>query len=405
MKIIKNHHIGFLKNIILNILGFALITGTVQLVLYPFLGRIMIQSEYGLAITLIGFANLFTAIFGNSLVSSKLRLQKQYEDHNVIGDFNLLFYIGLIMNILFVAVMSFTYNSELSVMNILLVVLMSALAHFRIYFSVHFRIHLNFKRLLILSAVTCAGYIIGMIIAKITGIWQLAFIMGELAGSLYVFFTCDTIKESLRTTSLFKKTSGVYVSLIMMVILSSIPMYADRLFLYPVLGAESVAIYYVAVFFGRTIGAITTPISQVIMSYYSKQESLSLKTFWKRNVYIFLLSISFILASLVLSYPITKIFYPTLIEQAIPYLVIANIAMIILFTNFLIAPVLTKFVSIRNIFTVGIVTAVIYLTTSFTLTDRYGLIGFCYAMLITNIISLIMRLLIGSISIEKQKDN
>lgn len=401
-KTITESKVKFIKNIILNALGFALITGTVQLVLYPFLSRSMSQSEYGFVITLIGFANLFTAIFANSLVNSRLRQQEKYNQKDIKGDFSSLFYYGLIANVCFVILMSFLYNNEAGLLNIILVAIMSGLAHFRIYFSIHYKLHLNFKRLLIMSAICCVGYLLGMWIANLTGIWQISFLLGEFAGSVYVYFTSGSIKESLKKTQLFKTTSIIYLSLIGMQILFNIPIYADRLFIYPVLGADKVSIYFASVFFGRTMGAITTPIAGVIISYYSRQKNIAFKDFWTRNSYIFLLSLAFIVISYFLAQPITSFFYPTLVLQAVPYMSIANTAIIIFFASVMIYPAILKFTSIKWQLIIQIITVVCYFAASIILTKKNGLMGFCYAMLITNTLRLIMLLGLGSFSILKR---
>ena len=393
----------FLKNILLNIIGFTLITGTVQLILYPFLSRTMEQSEYGLAITLIGFSNVFTIVFGNALTNTRLRQQSIYEKKNITGDFNLLFISSVIMNMILVVVLSYAYDNNINILDLFLLASMSFFAHFRAYFSVHFRLYLNFKQVLIMNMICSIGYIIGMQLSKAIGIWQVSFLTGELAGAVYIFFKNKIIKESLKITSLFKPTTTTYLSMVLLLMLRNITVYADRLLIYPMLGGNEVAVYYTSVFFGKTIGTIATPIAGVILSHYSKKTVITRQDFWARNVYVFLLSLSFIALILMLGRPITAIFYPTLIDQALPYLNLANLAAIIFFSSVMIYPAIIKFCNIRGQLILQGITVVIYILTSYILIKKFELIGFCYAMLITSTLNLIMLLAFGNYSINHSK--
>ncbi len=393
----------FIKNFILNAIGFAFITGTVQLVLYPYLSRIMSQADYGVAIMLIGFANLFTAVFGMSLTSVRYRVNTEYKEKKLAGDFNPLFYIGLILNVVFVAVIAMLYKKDISFIDIFLVMLISALSHFRIYFSIHYRLLLNFKKLMIMSLIICAGYLLGIWIANITNVWQMSFIVGELAGAIYVYLTCNTVKEPLKTTLLFKQTANLYLALIILKALSSIPMYADRLLIYPLLSSDEVAIYYVAVFFGKTIGAVITPLAGVLLSYYALKKDMPLKYFVKTTIYILALAVLLVILSMFASGKITGIFYPTIINEAIPYINVANIAIIIFFATTMITPAIIKFCSIKLLLVSRSLSALLYIILSIILIDKFGLMGFCYAMAIANTITLILIVIIGIVSLRKKE--
>ena len=62
--------------------------------------------------------------------------------------------------------------------------------------------------------------------------------------------------------------------------MNSIVKYADRLILYPLLGGVAVSIYYSATIISKLISLAVTPLSTVILSYFSKMESLKRRTFY-----------------------------------------------------------------------------------------------------------------------------
>ena len=393
---------GFIKNYVLNTISFALITGTLQLVVYPYLSRVMSQSEYGIAVMLIGFTNLFTAVFAQSLNNVRFRYNLKYKQNDLLGDFKILFYLGLILNALFVFTFIIVYKSDTPVSDILLLLAMTGLAHFRIYFSIHYRLLLNFKKLLLMSVFVCLGYLAGAFLTTVTGIWQLGFVLGELAGAVYVYFTCATVKEPAKKTNIFSKTLTIYVTFIVMNIFTAIPMYADRLIIYPLLSSEDVAIYYVAVFYGKTVGAVLTPLAEVFMSYYSTQTEMSIKRFLIKCFYIIVIATVFTYSTFVLGGWITSFFYPNIIQAATQYLVVANIGIILYFAVYMLSPALVRFCSLRMLFAVRGVSAALYLAISLLFIKNDGLMGFCNAMVLVNSLTFLAMVVVGVFSLRKR---
>lgn len=393
----------FIQNLIYNILGSILLTGTVQAVLYPLLAASMSKEDFGVAIFLLGLANLFTAIFGCSLHDCRLKLHQEYIQKNTAGDYSLLFYIGAAANIAAVIVFSKLYYNEIAVPDLVMLGAISLFSYLKLYFSVHFRLIFDFKKIFVLSLICAAGYLLGAFLANRLGIWQLSFLFGEFAGAAYVFFTSPIAKERPKATELFHTTSNIYLSLIFMQLLFNIPLYADKMLIYPILGADDLAVYNTASFFGKTLGAVSTPISTVLLSHYSREKNITLKGFWTINAVIFVVSILLIGLSQILAGPVTGIFYPTIIGPSVPFLFLANTAVIIFYAAGLIYPAILRFCSVKYQLVVQSITVAIYISLSVVLKNRYALAGFCYAMLITNILYLLMLLVLGSASIQKQQ--
>jgi len=394
MTIMSKH---FIKNSFYNIIGFGLITGFIQIIIYPFLSRIMSQADYGLAITLIGFTNLFAAVFANSLKTLRLRLQHDYTSKNLQGDFKWLFFLSILLNAVMVAVLVLIYEPAIMPFDLCLLIIMSIFAHTRIYCVIYYALKLEFKKLAMMSIVVVTGYLIGIVIARTVGIWQFAFIVGEFFGCIFLFLTTDLVSEKLSFTPQFKITFTIYLSLIGLQVLMNIPVYADRLFIYPVLGGEAVTIYYVAVFFGRTIGVITTPMGEVIASYYAKKHSLTLKEFWKVNALVIVLGFIIVAITYFIAAPFTGILYPDLVIEAQSVMFLANIGMIIFFLSLLILPAAMRFFPIYLQVINQTLTVLCYIGTSLYFSRILGVLGFCYAMLITYSLNFILLLLFGSL--------
>ena len=64
--------INFLQDVSLNIFASFMMTGILQIVVYPFLGSHMSADSYGLFLTLIGIVNIISVTLGNSLNNVRL---------------------------------------------------------------------------------------------------------------------------------------------------------------------------------------------------------------------------------------------------------------------------------------------------------------------------------------------
>lgn len=394
---------GIIKDFSLNIIASAIFTIGTQLIAYPYLSRIMTSAEYGLLLTMMGIVNVVGVSLGNPLNNTRIIEQPEYDREKINGDYNPIFLVCILVNIISVASITIVLQGmNLSVIGYIII---SALISFRAYYSASYRIVINYKMYLYSSLCGLAGYLFGIVVTHFTNMWVFTFIFGELFSCVYIYFTASIVHDKFRITKLFKKSFKKYLYFMSAAILSNLMIYMDRFFIYPVLGADQVAIYIVASFLGKTAGIVMAPISGVLLTYYAKEDQLSLSQFYKRMGLFTAISIVIFLMILLIGIPITRILYPTLVESVIPIFAIANLATTIFILGNTIQPTLLKFCNAKWQPIIQGIYLVLYLFIGFICMKNNGLIGFCYAVLFVNIIKIIMMLYVVTFSLRYQEND
>lgn len=404
----KNSNLSVRKvtgDFLYNIAASVVSAGVLQGLVYPMLALTFDSALYGSILTSMGFINTVSVSLGNTLNNTRLIQQNKYENEKVQGDFNIL--LSIVNIIGFVSI--FTIADLMFQFSLTIKVLMGAeviLLTVRAYFLVAYRIKLNYKKNLVCNIVIAGGYILGLGINYFLSIWPVVFICGELFGNLYLFSTSELHKEPLKITPIFKGTVGKYVVLILTSLSGNLLLYLDRMLLYPLLGGEAVSIYTVAAFLGKTLGIVMTPVAGVLLSYYAQKNfQMNQKVFWKINSLTFLVAAVFLICIIPIGPFFTGIFYPTLIEAAKPYLLLANLAATISVVANMIQPSIIKFVPIYWQIIKEAIYGIAYVGLSLLLFKNHGIYGFCVAAIIANALKLAVLCLIGTAYFMKEKNN
>ncbi|TCI71256.1 MULTISPECIES: lipopolysaccharide biosynthesis protein [unclassified Exiguobacterium] len=386
----------------LNILASLIITFATQILVYPYLSRLLSNDEYGLILTIMGVVNVIGVSLGNPLNNTRILMQKEYEEKKLVGDYNIIFIMLLIINLIAVLIVTTIIFKEFNttVFNCMLI---SSLILFRAYYSVSFRININYKKNLYLSIYGFFGYLIGLALTYYTQVWSLTFLIGELVSCVYLAFTSHTLREKVTFTPVFKKTVRKFLYIFMGSALAIVITYMDRFFIYPILGAHQVAIYNVASFLGKTAGIIIIPITGVLLTYYSKESSLTIRDFYKRVLYFFSVTTIFYLGIILLGKPIISYLYPTLYKEAMPYFYIANlIAALFIFGN-TIHPTLLRFCNAKWQPIIQGIYFILYIIIGYLGMVTNGLMGFCIGIVLVNIFKVILMLLITTFSLKQNR--
>lgn len=383
-----------------NILATIAVTAALQLIVYPYLAACFSSEIYGQLLTIMGVANVFISTLGGSLNNVRLLQKDSYHERNVTGDFSLLLVgFSAIGTLIFgmIIVIQFRVFGWLLFM-LLLIVCIGVIEG---YWTVAYRIVINYKAYLIYNILMSIGYLVGIFIAKQINIWSIPFILGEFFALLFLIKSTSIYKEPLKITQLFPKTLKIYVILIGTNLIVNAVNYLDRFFLYPILGGEQVSIYTVSSFVGKSIGLLVTPIAGVLLSYYAQSTfKMTVKKYWTINGITLVVGGMAGIFAVFLSPWVTGILYPTLIEDARQYLWLANIASLIGALANILAPSVLKFANIFWQIIIQLAYVVIYLGMGYLLLLNYGLSGFCVATLAVNLIRMLILMLIGHISIR-----
>lgn len=398
---------GIYRDFILSLMASAVTTIVAQLITNPFLARMCSSEEYGRILTIMGIGNVVTLAFGNSLNNVRLIMNSDYEEQNTEGDFKPLFILLSVIGTLAFGVYLIWFGEK----SILLIVLLCSFALFGIlqnYGAVAFRIKINYIKNLLLNISIAGGNMVGLLILFFSGkrsLWALAFAVGQIAGVVYIYQNSSIFKESFRFTPLIRETLKKEGVLLFTTLCGNILVYLDRLILYPLLGGDAVSTYTVASFFGKSLAILMNPISGVLLSYYAqKSYGMNIRRFWKTNILTLGLSAAFIIFSLFASEWVTGLFYPGLIGQAKPYLLIANLAAVINVIGNLAQPAILKFASTKWIAINQIFYMVMYLGLGVVLSRTNGLMGFSQAALASSTVRAFIFFGVGHVAIRRGGD-
>ncbi len=388
------------KDFLFNITASLVLTGIMQIVVYPLLAYKLSSAEYGELLTIMGIVNTIIVALGNSLNNVRLIEKNKYDAEGLVGDYNILIACASIAGCILVALLSICVFKQ-SVFLAVSLSIVVCLGILKSYYCVQFRIVLNFKKILIQNIIGATGYIIGSLLLFQILFWPIPFIIAELVQLLYIFSNSDLHKEPLKRTPLFVLTTNKYFILIISGLSTTLITYLDRLIIFPLLGGDSVSTYTVAAFFGKTLGIVMTPIAGVLLAYYSQKGFRMTKSrFWGINGASFVFALAFLLVASFLAPFITRLLYPTIFEAAEPYIFVANTAATINVLCQLAQAAILKFAPTWLQIVKEFGYCVAYLACGYLLLNSFGLMGFCFAAIVANTVKLLLLYLIGSIYIQ-----
>jgi len=378
----------------INILASVIYTFARQIVVFPILAARLSEGDYGTLLTVTGLANVCTAIIGNSLNNIRLIQNERYAESGKQGDFNLLCVAGAAVSCVFSLLLWLYFDySWLTALLLTAYILVSNLYQ---YGTVFFRLELNFKRHLICHVLVSAGYVIAAPLFATATLWPAVFLVAEGAGLAYVFKTTRFYREPPARTPLMGETAKKLGAFILAGLVGNLLMYADRMILYPILGAESVSYYSTASFFGKSASIVMVPIAGVLLSYFSQKGFTASKKLFAIVNGASLVCLGIFLVGCWIAAPwFTELLYPTLYEQSVPYIMLANIGAAISIAGNMANPMILKCCSTRWILITQLIYAAAYLLSSMYLLPLYGLLGFCWATIFSNTVRLLTLYMIG----------
>ncbi len=379
---------------IINILASVIYTFARQIVVFPLLAARLTEGDYGTLLTVTGLANVCTALVGSSLNNIRLVQNSRYEEAGETGDFNFLCVIGAAISVVFSLVLwaMFSY-SGLTALLLTAYILTSNLYQ---YASAFFRLELNFKRILMANVLVSAAYIAATPVFATKELWPVVFLIGEGAGLLYVAKTTGFHREPLFRTPLFSETTQKLLAFMLAGLVGNILLYADRMIIYPTLGAESVSYYSTASFFGKSAGIVMTPIAGVLLGYFSQKSfTASKKLFTLVNGISLGCLAVFLLGCWLVAPWFTQLLYPSLYAQSAPYIFLANLGAVISIAGNMAQPMILKCCSTRWILAIQLIYGAAYLGSALLLMPAYGLLGFCWAAILANSIRLFALYVLG----------
>lgn len=389
--------IKIIEDAIINIIATAIPVAVLQLFLFPFAANRLGNEDYGLMLTIVALFNLIPQSIGNVLNNVRLIQEVEYSEKKYEGDFNLLLILGCTLNFIMIFFATIYYDGKFNLVSIIFDLLISCFILIREYAIVGFRLNLNYKGILINNIILVLGYGLGFIFFYVWGFWQLIYLVGTLFSLIYILKKNYTLERSIKITPLLKSTSYKTSVLLIASFLNSMLNYVDKLLLYPLLGGVTVSIYYASTVFGKIISMAISPISGVMLSYFSKMKHISSKSFLGVFFMSILIGIIGYFICISVSKPILGLIYPQFAAEALQYINITTASIIVGMVISIVNPFVLKFCNINWQIIINLACMLIYIILVLFLLKMDGLLGFCIGVLVTNIVKLLILLCIYSI--------
>ena len=402
--IIKNNS-SKIKNLFLSIAATAIFNMVIQFLLYPFFERNLGTEKYGVALSILSIIAIVSGTIGTSANYSRMITSSNKSIDYTNGDYNVItLTLSAVCGV--AGILYLRYLGISSWLPTLIFVLLIIITAFRYYSDVEYRMKADFLRYMLFYMAISLGYVLGMLVYRLTDEWMLAFLLGEVIGVSFVFFG-GTIyrKDALKTSKSFSLVCKSMGFLLFSNLIENLTLNADRLLLMVFSGGTAVTIYYTASLLGKVVAMLSVPINSIIISYLAKYEEDLSKKFW--TVATFALSalgvVAFAGCTLISPFML-KILYPDLLDTVREYIAPAILGQVFYFISGILLVILLKFRGEKKQFLFNVGYALEFMIIVIVGTRLGGLDGFVYSALAANAIRFIAVIIWGFLSIRKPKE-
>lgn len=374
-----------------------------QFVLYPMISKDVSNQLFGTILTVIALRNVLSLITGNSLNNVRLLRESEKLPDNNSRDYNLLLIFSQLINLACAIFLTITYYDTFHIWDFIFLLIIFILASIRTYSTVFYRLKLDYRKIIESSLVSVLGLGIGFsIYLFLFKSWTLIFLISEIMTLFYALWTTPILKEKSALSINFKKIRKDYIHLLTNATINNIMSYLDRFLINPLIGADQVAIYYVATIISKTFSLVFGPLNNVILSYTAKYKS-------RINTKLLLNYLIFTVFTTVLQFIIIQLFsdiiisflYPKLYELSKEFITIASVGVLTGIAANTLQPLAMATCELKWQPRINLFYSVIYLILAVILTTTYGLYGFCYASIISHIVKFFMYLYLSYRGINK----
>ncbi|HEN4056122.1 TPA: capsular biosynthesis protein [Staphylococcus aureus] len=384
----------FIMDSVKTIIGTLLIALGLQFLAYPIINQRVGNEAFGSILTIYTIITITSVVLGNTLNNIRLINMNLYKSNHYYWKFASILLISILIESIALIIV-FLYFFNLNIIDIIFLILLNILMCLRIYLNVFFRMTLKYNQILYIALIQFLGLLIGLFLYYLTQNWIVCFITSELFATIYTLVKLRglTIGEYQSEDNNVVKD---YVMLLSTNSLNNLNLYLDRLILLPIIGGTAVTISFLPTFIGKMLATFLYPINNVVLSYISVNESDNIKKqYLKTNLF----AIAALCLVMIICYPITIIIVSLLynIDSSLysKFIILGNIGVLFNAVSIMIQTLNTKHASITlqaNYMTLHTIT---FIFITILMTMAFGLNGFFWTTLFSNIIKYVILNIIG----------
>lgn len=375
-KIINKYKFLF-SDMILNMVGFGIYVVSQKIILLPIIAKQVNDNIYTSLTLFMSILNIFCNVTGGELGNVRLIKNNDYKDKKVIGDFSrILLILSLLIIVIGSPILIFLKYEYKYILFFILTILM---ANIRLYATNFYRLEKKFLKVIIQNLIYLIGIILGLFLFNYIHEIYIVLFIPELISIIYALFNCDLIKMGLNKTTEIKSTIKKYIGLGTISLLNNIMNYCDSILIYPILGAQQVAVYYAVNSVSNITSLLTNPMSSVILSWISNAKDEKKNKIFKITLSI---NIPLIIIVTLITMPLTYLSMFVLYKQYLSGITILVI-LISISTAFGTAGAFTKTILIKytktaNLVGIYIMYFIVLSILGIILSKIYSLIRICF---------------------------
>ena len=378
---------------LINLIGTGLPLVALQLIVYPIVARRIDADAYGRMQSLVSVIFLISGTLGGALSTTRLIHQYDYDEQGRIGDFSLLNVYSMGAVAVVTPIVIYFYLGEVDLYELILITVISVLNYAELYYEVGLRLKLNYKKIFINKLIGAIGYLIGFLIFRWTFDWHYIFISAYLLQTVYCIHSTELFREPVQKTEAFADTTRSYGNITLASAFNKSLTYFDKILLHPLLGGEAVSVYFAANIFGKLVVQVLEPITNVILSYLSKEKKVS-RSVWGLTITVgggF--CVLMYLFCLLVSRFVLTILYPQFVDEAMKLIPISTLSLCISSFVNIIHPLALKTIKTNRQIIISGGGLACYVVLALTMYRPYGLMGCCVALLISYAVKLSLILI------------
>lgn len=393
MGITKQYKVKFAKDLGLNIVALIVMNLVIQLVVYPYINRVLGEDAFGTILYLMSIIAVVSGSFGGALNNVRLVTKPQYESKNGDYDTLLLLFCGITVA---VAIGTLAFLKALTPIDVLFFSLLAVLTLCRYYFDVAFRINLNYVLFFITYILISVGYLAGTLLFHLSEIWYLALISGEAAAIIFVLCKSDIVRHPLQCSKNRGRVWRDVWIVALSYIISNFFLNIDRILLLNILGGDAVTTYYTASVLGKTLALLIGPLTGVLIAHLANYDGqLSRKAYIKIVIITIGLSVLAFIGCALVSPVLIKWLYPNVYLSASGLIGVGTLGQVLYFSSSLLLAVILRFCKTKYQFLVQVIYGIIYIGMAIPMAIFNGIYGFAYATVIANTIRFIIIIIVG----------
>lgn len=376
----------FFRDAFLNMLAFAIYIFSQQIVLFPIMAKLLDSESYAGMILYITIMNVFCNVLGGQLGVTH-QLQRNLYGENTTdesSDFTVLMLgASALIMICFPFIAAILGFDALTNFFITITVLLS---NFRLYIRYYFRVCGAFDRMITQNLFYLVGILIGIGLYFLLKVMWLPLLLGEVAGLIYTTLAVPRRIVKPRKTNFFVPTLRRYAGLGSADALTNMVTLIDKLLIYPLLGAYSLAVYNAGTATSKVAALLTNPLNEVILVKLSKGTDNGYSKLIKNVIKVSAMAIAVIFVAMIpIIYLLSYALYRQYLAEICSIILLLSFSCAVGTTSSIMKSFILKYAKPQQITTCYLVNVCLLGVCGVAGAKFFGLIGFASAMAVSRI--------------------